>query len=123
MPDGGSLLLPLRVFVEDPFPSTLPQSIDQRFSTKLSELLPDFVVEDHPTFVAFVKAYLEWTEQFGNPRAEAVRVASYYDLDNTIDSFLSYFKSTYLYDFPESLASNVDERGLIKNIKNYYGAK
>ena len=58
MPDGGSLLLPLRVFVEDPFPSTLPQSIDQRFSTKLSELLPDFVVEDHPTFVAFVRHIL-----------------------------------------------------------------
>ncbi len=123
MADGGSLLLPLRIFVEDPFPSTIPQSVDQRFSTKLSELLPDFVVEDHPVFVAFAKAYLEWTEQFGNPRAEAVRISSFYDLDNSIDSFLTYFKNTYLYDFPESLANGVDEKTLIKNINKYYGAK
>ena len=91
MPYGGSLLLPLQPFVEDAFPSTLPQEVDNRFSTLLSQVLPDYVVSDHPVFVEFLRAYLEYTEQFGNARGEAVRLETYTDIDQTLDSFVEHF--------------------------------
>ena len=123
MPFGGSLLLPLRPFVEDAFPATTPQEVDERFSTLLNQVLPDFVVNDHTLFVAFIRAYYEYMEQHGNPRAEAVRLETYTDIDQTLDSFLQFFKSTYLYDFPENLSDGINEKQLVKNIKTYYGDK
>ena len=123
MPYGGSLLLPLQAFAEDAFPSTLPQEVDERFSTLLQQMLPQFVVDDHPLFVAFLRAYCEYSEQYGNPRAEAVRMNEYVDVDKTLPEFLEYFKSQYLYDFPVDLYKDLNEEQVIKNIKNYYGEK
>ena len=123
MPYGGSLLLPLQVFSEDAFPSTLPQEVDERFSTLLQQMLPQFVVDDHPLFVSFLRAYLEFTEQHGNPRAEAVRMNEYIDVDETLPNFLQFFKSQYLYDFPVKLYEGLNEQQIIKNIKEYYGEK
>ena len=123
MPYGGSLLLPLQAFAEDAFPSTLPQEVDERFSTLLQQMLPQFVVDDHPLFVSFLRAFCEYSEQYGNPRAEAVRMNEYIDVDKTLPEFLEYFKSQYLYDFPVELYKDVNEEQVIKNIKNYYGEK
>ena len=123
MPYGGSLLLPFQPFSEPTFGSTDPLSVDERFSTLLKQVLPDFVVEDNPLFVSFLKAYLEYTEIQGNTRAEAVRVSTYTDLDKTLNGFLKFFKQTYLYRFPDELHVDVDQKSLIKNIKDYYGEK
>ena len=123
MPYGGSLLLPLQPFVEDAFPSTLPQEVDNRFSTLLSQVLPDYVVSDHPVFVEFLRAYLEYTEQFGNTRGEAVRLETYTDVDQTLDSFVKHFRKSYLDNFPEELYVGLDVNTVIKNIKSYYGEK
>ena len=117
MPYGGSLLLPLQAFAEDAFPSTLPQEVDERFSTLLQQMLPQFVVDDHPLFVAFLRAYCEYSEQYGNPRAEAVRMNEYIDVDKTLPEFLEYFKSQYLYDFPVDLYKDLNEEQVIKNIE------
>ena len=107
MPFGGSLLLPLRPFVEDAFPSTLPQEVDNRLSVLLEQMLPGFVIDDHQTFVDFLRAYLEYNERFGNPRAEAVRLETYSDIDNTLEDFIKYFKKTYLESFPEDLYADL----------------
>lgn len=123
MPYGGSLLLPFQPFSEPTFGSTGPLSVDERFSTLLKQYLPDFVSDDNPVFVSFVKAYLEYTEIHGNTRAEAVRISTYSDVDKTLSNFLKFFKSTYLYRFPDELHVDVDEKNLIKNIKDYYGEK
>ena len=123
MPDGGSLLLPLQAFSEDAFPSTLPQEVDERFSTLLQQMLPQFVVDDHPLFVSFLRAYLEFSEQHGNPRAEAVLLNEYIDVDKTLPEFLTFFKSQYLHDFPPNLYKGLNEQQVIKNIKDYYGEK
>lgn len=123
MPYGGSLLLPFQIFSEPTFGSTGPLSIDERFSTHLKQYLPDFVIDDNPVFVSFLKAYLEYTEIQGNTRAEAVRISTYTDVDRTLSDFLKYFKQTYLFRFPEELHADVDQKTLIKNIKDYYGEK
>lgn len=120
---GGSLLLPLQAFSEPTFGATGPLSIDERFSVLAEQFLPDFVVNDHPTFVAFMKAFLEYTEQQGNSRAEAVRINTYTDFDQTLDSFEKYFRETYLQNFPKEFSSGVNEDLAIKKVKDYYQNK
>ena len=36
---------------------------NNKISTVVSNQLPDFIKSDHPTFIAFVKAYYEYLEQ------------------------------------------------------------
>ena len=120
MPYGGSLLLPFQIFSEPTFGSTGPLSIDERFSTHLKQYLPDFVIDDNPVFVSFLKAYLEYTEIQGNTRAEAVRISTYTDVDRTLSDFLKYFKQTYLFRFPEELHADVDQKKLIFGGLNYH---
>jgi len=120
---GGSLLLPLRIdgYTFDRIPYT--GSVDERFSTQLLDQLPGFVIENYETFVQFLKAYYEWSEQYGNPRGEGVRLTTYSDLDHTLDSFVQYFRDTYLKDFPFNTADGINEKTLIKNISDLYNAK
>lgn len=120
---GGSLLLPLRIdgYTFERVPYT--GSVDERFSTQLLDQLPGFVIENYETFVQFLKAYYEWSEQYGNPRGEGVRINTYSDLDSTLDSFVQYFRDTYIKDFPFTLADGINEKNLIKNIGDLYNAK
>lgn len=120
---GGSLLLPLRIdgYTFDKLP--YDPAVDERFSTQLKDQLPDFVLENYETFVQFVEAYYEWSEQHGNPRAEGVRLGTYSDIDETLDSFLEYFRNTYIKDFPYQLADGTNEKTLIKNVGHMYKAK
>ena len=120
---GGSLLLPLQAFSEPTFGATGPLSVDDRFSILANQFLPDFVVDDHPTFVSFIKAFLEYTEQNGNVRAEAVRLNTYTDLDQTLESFKEHFKNTYLQNFPKDFLSTSNEDLALKRIKDYYKNK
>ncbi len=120
---GGSALLPLQIFSPDLFQDYGPLSVDERFSTLISNIFPEFVEADYPKFISFIKAYFEYLEIYGNPRAEAVRLGSYSDIDQTLDEFISYFKSAYLHNFPEEFASGVKDELLIKRISDYYGEK
>ena len=89
--------------------------------------LPEFVREDHPTFIAFIKAYYEWMEE-SDPLIQSPQDLLYLDdLDRTFDAFVDEFKRQYLHCFPEQLAVRdgvpVDSRKLMKNIKQFYRAK
>lgn len=97
-------------------------SVDERFSTLLETILPSFVSEKYPLFVDFMKAYYEWSEQHGNPRAEAVRINTYRDIDTTVDDFVQYFKSEFLFGF-DSTVSQVDDEKLVKIIRDLYQEK
>ena len=98
-------------------------SVDERVSVLLESILPDYVSQDHEKFVAFLRAYFEWSEQHGNPRAEAVRINTYTDIDQKINTFTDFFKSQYLFGFPSELISGVDTENAIKLIRDYYQQK
>jgi len=123
MPVGGSLLLPFQIFVPDALGDLGPISVDERFSTLLSTLAPEYVQSDHQKFIAFVQAYFEYLEIHGNPRAEAVRLGSYPDIDQTLDDFVQYFQSSYLNEFPENIESGADTKLAVKNSNAYYSEK
>ena len=47
----------------------------------------------------------------------------YADVDDTIDSFFAQFKEAFLRTIPRNLTAGVNERNLLKNIKDLYRAK
>ena len=118
------MLLPLQLLAGYTF-DQLPygSSVDERFSTQLKDQLPDFITSNYETFTQFVKAYYEWMEQSGNPRAEGVRLETYSDLDKTLDQFVEYFRETYIKQFPLTLADGVNEKTLIKYVRDLYNSK
>jgi hypothetical protein len=54
--------------------------------------LPDFVKEEGPLLVAFLKAYYEWMERSGNVLNRSRNLTDYQDIDTTLDQYLQYFK-------------------------------
>jgi len=122
---GGSLLLPLQTLLAGYTFDRLDYSgsIDERFSTQLRDQLPDFIIENYPLFESFLRAYFEWTELYGNTRSEAVRLETYKDVDETLDQFLNYFRTTFLTNLPRELANGINEKSLIKNIGYLYRSK
>lgn len=84
-------------------------------SSLIPNQVPDFVRSDYPTFVAFVEAYYEYLDDQG------IDLGSLRDLDETIDSFIKYFKKELAVNLPANI--QVDERFLLQHIKDQYLAK
>jgi hypothetical protein len=84
-------------------------------SSLIPSQVPEFVRSDYPTFVAFVEAYYEYLDQQG------VDLKTVRDLDQTIDSFVAYFKKELAVNLPKGL--QVDERFILQHIKDQYLAK
>ena len=81
----------------------------------VSRQLPEFVREDYPTFVAFVEAYYEYLQ------ANQVDLKQIRDIDNTLDSYINYFKKELAYNLPKGIVS--DEKFLLQHIKDQYLSK
>ncbi len=58
-----------------------------------------------------------------NPVQNIQQLFEYADPDNTVDHFLTAFKDSFMESIPQSLASGVSKRNLIKQIRDLYAAK
>lgn len=90
--------------------------------------VPQFILDEYPLFVDFLEAYYEWLDQHGNPVEFLQNGDRYFDIDTTTDEFLEHFKTTFLDGFPKTFANSdpnttLDERALIKNIREFYKIK
>jgi hypothetical protein len=85
--------------------------------------IPDFIVRDHPKFVAFIRAYYEWLENSrkGSVLYDTKNLLAYKDINRTTDEFLEYFRKDFLPNFPSEIA--LDERKLIKTAREFYSKK
>lgn len=88
-----------------------------KLKTVVSGQLPDFVREDYPLFTEFLEAYYDYLDQYEKRDLNDIR-----DLDNTVDSFIAYFKSE-LNIFGESSYDNIDQQLLLRKIKELYTSK
>ncbi|CAB4124108.1 hypothetical protein UFOVP49_11 [uncultured Caudovirales phage] len=97
--------------------------LENKISSLIDDQIPEFIKEDHPNFVAFIKAYYEWMEnsQEGAVLYETKKLLDYRDVDKTSEEFLKYFKKQLLPNFPEEILS--DKAKLIKNIRSFYQKK
>ena len=62
-------------------------------------------------------------EYRANPIQNIQQLLEYANTDNTIYDFLDQFRDSFMKAIPDTLASGVSKRNLIKNIKDLYGAK
>lgn len=91
--------------------------VKTKVSTVVSKQTPQFVREDHEKFIAFLEAYYEWLEtEYKTRELENIR-----DIDNTLDSFISNFRSEILNQIPEYVLN--DKRYLAKVIQDVYRSK
>jgi hypothetical protein len=90
--------------------------VKTKVSTVVSKQLPEFVREDNAQFVAFLEAYYEFLEQSNKRNLESLR-----DIDDTVDSFIQYFKDELMPQLPQAVLS--DKRYLAKQIKEVYRSK
>ena len=98
-------------------------SFDERISVQVEGQLPDFVKQDHPTFVAFLEAYYEYMEQTGKPYEIIGNLRNYFNIDKTVDDFLQYFKTQFGKDVPEAVFANANKPHIIKRLRDFYRAK
>jgi len=85
-----------------------------KVSSIVASQLPEFIRDDYQTFVDFLKAYYEFLE---STQQDPISLR---DLDTTLDTFITYFKSELATSLPYS---TVDERFLLSKIKDLYLAK
>lgn len=98
-------------------------SFDERVSIKVENQLPDFVKQDHTTFVSFLEAYYEYMEQEGKPYEIIGNLNNYANLGKTTDDFLKYFKKQFGEDIPEAVFQNVNKPFVLKRLRDFYRAK
>ena len=58
-----------------------------------------------------------------NPVENVSNLMSYADVDDTVDTFFDQFKEAFMKTIPRSLATGVNQRNILKNIKDLYRAK
>ena len=85
-----------------------------KVSSIVASQLPEFIRDEYQTFVDFLKAYYQFLE---TTQKDPTTLR---DIDNTLDSFITYFKDELA---AKISYSTVDERFLISRIKDLYLAK
>ena len=58
-----------------------------------------------------------------NPVQNVMQLLDYMDVDQTIDAFFIQFKEAFMRTIPDSLATGLNKRNILKNIKDLYRAK
>lgn len=104
--------------------------MDKKTSLLIESQVPEFVREDYPKFISFVKAYYEFLEkerivdgiyQKNNLTEILKRLRTIGDVDQSLDLFENNFYNTFLPFLPKETA--VDKAFLIKNVLPLYQSK
>ena len=98
-------------------------SFHERISVLVEGQLPDFVKQDHATFIAFLEAYYEYLEQTGKPYEIIGNLRNYFNIDKTVDDFLQYFKTQFGKDVPEAVFANANKPSVLKHLRDFYRSK
>lgn len=104
------------VYIDDEY-----NGFKQSLSHLIANQLPDFVRNEYPVFVSFLEKYYEFLDQEGQVNNFLLNYERNFDINRTLDSFLPKFKNQYAQNF--AVNSPVDDRRLIKFIKQFYEAK
>lgn len=90
-------------------------------STVVDAQLPEFIRADHPVFVTLLKKYYEYMEGNGKTLYENKRLYDYFDVDETRQDLIKYFKSKIIPNFPEETELSTEK--LVKAARDFYTKK
>ena len=99
----------------------------------VERMVPDYVREDHPMFITFLRRYFEYLERETSVNGELGEYTQITDLiqnldiDHALDQFIPEFEKTYLYSTPhtavDTTVETTDKAFLAKNILPVYRQK
>lgn len=94
---------------------------DKPISQFVEDMFPSFYKEEGPLFIQFVKAYYEWLEQQGNVQYHIANLPNDFDVDKTIDEFITHFRQQYLPSL--EFSSETDKRLILKHAREFLTTK
>ncbi len=113
---SGATAVANMVYIDDAY-----NGFKQSLSHLIANQLPDFIRTEYPQFVLFLEKYYEFLDQENQVNNYLLNSESLQDINRTLESFIPKFKNQYAQNFP--LAAQLDDRRLIKFIKQFYEAK
>jgi hypothetical protein len=97
-------------------------STNNKTSVLIESQLPEYLAEDGPNLVAFLKAYYQWMETSGQVTEVSKNIFNSKDIDTTnLSKYYLHFRSMLLQDFPEEIRA--DKRLVTKRIIDLYQSK
>ena len=90
-------------------------------SSIINYQLPQFIQEEHQIYVAFIQAYFEQLEDYGNLLNFLHTFKENLNIDKANDDFVESYFTEFADQFSYDLL--IDKKTLIKNIKEFYLAK
>lgn len=93
-------------------------STDKKTSALVEQQFPQYIREEGPNFVAFIKAYYEWMEQANNALETSKNLPTYQDIDTTYDKYFEYFHREIMQTIPRTTLA--DKTLLAKHIREVY---
>ena len=96
--------------------------IHAKISSLVESQFPEFLRDEGPRFVNFLKAYYEYLEQASSSTGpgpiNAIRsLHDYNDIDRTLDAFVDNFHNEFMVQIPKNALAN--KRLLVKHIREF----
>jgi len=104
------------VYIDDDY-----NGFKRSLSHLIANQLPDFVRTEYPVFITFLEKYYEFLDEENQVNNFLLNYEKNFDINRTLDTFIPKFKNQYAQNFP--LGAQIDDRRLIKFIKQFYEAK
>jgi len=96
---------------------------ERPLSYLIDSLLPEYVKTDYPTYVEFVKTYLQALESESGPFKVLNEITKYIDVAIAPEEKIPDFVYQYLHSFPSDFLEDVNVREFITNSKTFYSFK
>jgi hypothetical protein len=113
---SGAVATANMVYIDDGY-----NGFKQSLSYLIANQLPDFVRTEYPVFITFLEKYYEFLDEENQVNNFLLNYEKNFDINRTLDTFIPKFKNQYAQNFP--LGAQIDDRRLIKFIKQFYEAK
>jgi hypothetical protein len=97
------------------------ENVYRKISPKIDAQFPEFIREDGPQFVAFLKGYYQFAEQNGMPINAIRGLQDNQDVDRSLDKFVEYFRREFMPNIPRYIAA--DKRLMTKYIRDFYRSR
>ena len=92
-----------------------------KISTQIENQLPDFVRDEGPNLVAFLKAYYEWMETNQQATDAMKNLIVNQDIDTALSNYIEYFRREIIPSFPQEMRA--DKQFVMKRIKDLYRSR
>lgn len=86
-------------------------------SQQITSQIPSHIIENHPRFIDFLKAYYEWLSADQNPFGHLKNHMDYLSFEKSLDSYTDMMKREYLSDVPDEVL--LDKELFIKWSKKF----